>query len=143
MELIVNYVLLLVSGAACIYCFVLSKRLKRLNDTRKGIGASIVEMSAALSQTQHTLKMAREASVESIDRLTALIEDAEKKIPEVSELIDTLDELSAIAAEDIENARLRAILSISRRAGDPHDETASLQADAAQRLKSSSGSNAH
>lgn len=121
MELIVNYVLLLVSGAACVYCFVLSKRLKRLNDTREGIGASIIEMSGALSQTQHTLRMARDASIEGIDKLTALLEDAERKVPELSELVDTIDELSAIAADDIEKARVRALFSIEARARDTFD----------------------
>ena len=116
MELIVNYILLLVSGAACVYCFVLSRRLQRLNDTRDGIGASIVEMSAALSQTQQTLRLARQASIEGIDKLTRLLEDAEKRAPELAELLDALDELSVIAADDIEEAKSRALHAIDRRA---------------------------
>ena len=130
MELIVNYILLFVSGAACVYCFVLAKRLKRLNDTRDGIGASIVEMSASLSQTQRTLRLAREASVEGIDKLTALIEDAEKKVPEITELLDALDALGTITAEDIENAKTRALIAIDRRADSVIDIAAALDSTA-------------
>ncbi|MEZ5917899.1 MAG: hypothetical protein R3C40_10135 [Parvularculaceae bacterium] len=38
MELIVNLVLLATSGAAAVYCYILSIRLKKLNDTRAGLG---------------------------------------------------------------------------------------------------------
>lgn len=115
MELIVNYVLLFVSGAAFIYCFVLAKRLKRLNDTKDGIGASILEMTTALSHTQQTLRLARQASIEGIDRLTALIEDAENKIPEIAELISALEEMSEIALEDLDVATKRGLSAIDER----------------------------
>lgn len=127
MEMILNYILLLVSGAACIYCFVLAKRLKRLNDTKDGIGASIVEMSAALSQTQQTLRLARQASVEGIDKLTVLIEDAEKKIPELDELMNAIEAISDIAVEDVEKATKRSLNAIDERTREAVEITVALE----------------
>lgn len=137
MELVINYTLLLVSGAACVYCFVLSKRLKRLNDTREGLGASIVEMSSALSQTQQTLKLAREASIEGIEKLTALIEEAERKAPEMAEMLDALDAITTLATEDIEDARARALQAIDLRAAAAGDIAAERDAAARSVMKPS------
>ncbi|MCA8887617.1 MAG: hypothetical protein KDA46_02230 [Parvularculaceae bacterium] len=119
MELIVNLVLLATSGAAAVYCYILSIRLKKLNDTRAGLGASIAAMSTALDQTKHTLTVAREASLESIERLTALLEEGQRLAPELTQLMDALDELASIAADDIERARVGAIedVAATRQAG--------------------------
>ena len=43
-------ILLLVSGAAGLYCFILSRRLKALQDMKTGIGASILAMTNAIAQ---------------------------------------------------------------------------------------------
>jgi chromosome segregation ATPase len=109
MDMIVDFILLAASGAAAVYCFVLSKRLKKLNDMKNGLGASIASMSQTLDQTQQVLALAKRSSVESIERLSALIEEAERLTPELSQLMDALGELSEIAADDIAKAKDEAL----------------------------------
>ncbi|MFZ5616646.1 MAG: hypothetical protein ACOZAA_04910 [Pseudomonadota bacterium] len=116
MQLIVDFILLAASGAATIYCFVLSRRLAKLNDMKNGIGASIASMSQALDQTQQVLALAKGSSLEGVQRLTALLEDAERVGPEIRQLIDALGELAADATDDIDNARAIAVEDIDRRA---------------------------
>lgn len=116
MQLIVDFILLAASGAATIYCFVLSRRLARLNDMKNGIGASIASMSQALDQTQQVLALAKSSSLEGVQRLTALLEEAERVGPEIRQLIDALSDLAGIAADDIETARAAAAEDIERRA---------------------------
>jgi chromosome segregation ATPase len=109
MDMIVDFILLAASGAAAVYCFVLSKRLKKLNDMKNGLGASIASMSQTLDQTQQVLALAKRSSVESIERLSALLEEAERLTPELSQLMDALGELSEIAADDIAKAKDEAL----------------------------------
>ncbi len=109
MQLIVDFILLAASGVATIYCFVLSRRLSRLNDMKNGIGASIATMSQALDQTQQVLAFAKSSSLEGVQRLTAVLEEAERVGPEINKLLDALRDLSAIAADDIEKARAAAL----------------------------------
>jgi chromosome segregation ATPase len=109
MNMIVDFILLAASGAAAVYCFVLSKRLKKLNDMKNGLGASIASMSQTLDQTQQVLALAKRSSVESIERLSALLEEAERLTPELSQLMDALGELSEIAADDIAKAKDEAL----------------------------------
>ena len=111
MDIIVDFILLAASGAATVYCFVLSKRLKKLNDMKNGLGASIASMSQTLDQTQQVLSLAKRSSVESIERLSALLEEAERLTPELSQLMDALGELSEIAADDIAKAKDAALQS--------------------------------
>ena len=85
MRLVFDLVLLMASGAATVYCFVLSRRLSRLNDTKSGLGASIASMSQALDQTQQTLNFAlAELAVDDIGyaRDTAL-EQIQKRLASV------------------------------------------------------------
>jgi DNA-binding transcriptional regulator GbsR (MarR family) len=114
MDMIVDFILLAASGVATIYCFVLSRRLAKLNDMKNGIGASIGSMSAALDQTQEVLALARNSSLEGVQRLTAALEDAERIKNEIDELVDALSELASASVDDVEasrNAALRAIES--------------------------------
>ena len=49
----------LVSFAACIYCFVLSKRLKALQNTKDGLGATITALSTSIAQMSSTTQDTR------------------------------------------------------------------------------------
>ncbi|OFW99596.1 MAG: hypothetical protein A3E78_00410 [Alphaproteobacteria bacterium RIFCSPHIGHO2_12_FULL_63_12] len=103
------------SGVATIYCFVLSRRLSRLNDTKNGIGASIASMSQALDQTQQTLAVARSSSVDAIQKLTNALEDAERIRPEFEKLIDEFGALAELAITDIDRAKEKALQQIDSR----------------------------
>lgn len=116
MQIVVDFILLAVSGVATVYCFVLSRRLARLNDMKNGIGASIATMSQALDQTQQVLLIAKNASLEGVERLTSVLEEAERVGPEIRQLLKALGELAEVAADDIEKARATAVSDIEENA---------------------------
>jgi hypothetical protein len=121
MQMIVDFTLLAASVAAGIYCFVLSGRLKKLNDVRTGFGATVASMSEMLDQTRLTLEQAKRVNQEGEARLRRLVDDAERIAPELESLLDVMTEAAEAAALDIEDARRKAIDDLW------------LEADAAQR----------
>ncbi|WP_298851762.1 hypothetical protein [uncultured Ruegeria sp.] len=77
MELISD--ILLVAGAlgAGLYCFVLSRRLKRFTDLEKGVGGAVAVLSTQAEELKKSLDSARRASDQSGDQLKALTLRAE------------------------------------------------------------------
>ncbi|WP_209505138.1 MULTISPECIES: DUF6468 domain-containing protein [unclassified Ruegeria] len=77
MELIAD--ILLVAGAmgAGLYCFVLSRRLKRFADLEKGVGGAVAVLSTQAEELRRSLDDARNASDQSGDQLRALTARAE------------------------------------------------------------------
>jgi hypothetical protein len=122
MQLIFDLILLAASAAAAVYCFVLSARLKKLNDVRSGLGASVVSMSAMLDQTRLTLEQSKRATVETEQRLRAVIEHAEKIAPEIEILLDAVAESAESAESGIENRRRAALADIRKALTDPRVE---------------------
>ena len=118
MGLVFDLILLMASGAATVYCFVLSRRLSKLNDTKNGLGASIASMSHALDQTQQTLTFARASSIAAIQKLAIALEEAERVRPEIAKLIDEFSALAEIAVEDIDHAKATALESIEKKLAD-------------------------
>ncbi len=77
MELIAD--ILLVAGAlgAGLYCFVLSRRLKRFTDLEKGVGGAVSVLSSQAEELRKSLDSARQASDDSGTALQTLTERAE------------------------------------------------------------------
>ncbi|MCG7521095.1 DUF1664 domain-containing protein [Ruegeria sp. Ofav3-42] len=77
MELIAD--ILLVAGAlgAGLYCFVLSRRLKRFTDLEKGVGGAVAVLSSQADELKRSLDSARDASDQSGVALKELTERAE------------------------------------------------------------------
>ncbi|WP_170329688.1 hypothetical protein [Ruegeria arenilitoris] len=77
MELIAD--ILLVAGAlgAGLYCFVLSRRLKRFTDLEKGVGGAVAVLSTQADELKKSLGVAREASDQSGEVLKELTQRAE------------------------------------------------------------------
>ncbi|WP_437436423.1 hypothetical protein [Ruegeria arenilitoris] len=77
MELIAD--ILLVAGAlgAGLYCFVLSRRLKRFTDLEKGVGGAVAVLSTQADELKKSLGAAREASDQSGEVLKELTQRAE------------------------------------------------------------------
>lgn len=77
MELIAD--ILLVAGAlgAGLYCFVLSRRLKRFTDLEKGVGGAVAVLSTQADELKQSLGAAREASDQSGAALKELTQRAE------------------------------------------------------------------
>ena len=77
MELIAD--ILLVAGAlgAGLYCFILSRRLKRFADLEKGVGGAVAVLSSQAEELKKSLEAARDASDQSGVILKELTERAE------------------------------------------------------------------
>ncbi|WP_170515774.1 DUF6468 domain-containing protein [Ruegeria atlantica] len=77
MELIAD--ILLVAGAlgAGLYCFVLSRRLKRFTDLEKGVGGAVAVLSTQADELKKSLGAARAASDQSGAELKELTQRAE------------------------------------------------------------------
>jgi predicted unusual protein kinase regulating ubiquinone biosynthesis (AarF/ABC1/UbiB family) len=96
----------LVSFAACIYCFVLSKRLKALQNTKDGLGATITALSTSISQMSSTTQDTRVRVESMASRLAHLISEAEKTCQRLDEAIKSVDVAKASATDEVQNAQM-------------------------------------
>lgn len=78
-EFIKDVLLIALCGASAFYCWMLSHRLKKLNDLKSGVGASIVTLTEAIERTHAAATTARVELFESIDEIKGLLSDAEAK----------------------------------------------------------------
>jgi len=77
--------ILLVAGAlgAALYCFVLSRRLRRFTDLEKGVGGAVAVMSMQVDDLTKTLAAAQataKASVGQLDQVSARAEAAQQRL---------------------------------------------------------------
>ncbi len=99
--------IILVSFAACAYCFVLNRRLKALQDTRDGLGATIMAMSKSIAAMSSSTKETRSHVGEMAARLATQLEDAKQTCARLEELKvsleatqkDAVDQVTASQAE--------------------------------------------
>ncbi len=86
---------LLVAGAlgAALYCFVLSRRLRRFTDLEKGVGGAVAVLSAQVDDLTRTLVRARETAGRSAATVTATSERAEAAAQRLELLIASLHDL--------------------------------------------------
>lgn len=116
MDLILDFALIAASATAAFYCFVLGRRLDRLQEADKGIGASIASMSESLDQTRQALQAAQDASARAIADLAPRLAEARDLTPRLAEMTDVISELSELAASDIETCAEAALQEIRRAA---------------------------
>lgn len=77
--------ILLVAGAsgAALYCYVLSRRLRRFTDLEKGVGGAVAVMSMQVDDLTKTLAAAQttaKASVGQLDAVSARAEAAQQRL---------------------------------------------------------------
>ncbi|GAB5459071.1 MAG: hypothetical protein Hens3KO_21010 [Henriciella sp.] len=68
----------LVSTAACLYCLVLSRRLRALQDTKNGLGATIVAFSESIGALSASTNETKLQVAQLAQKLPPLIADAQK-----------------------------------------------------------------
>lgn len=96
----------LVSFAACIYCFVLSKRLRALQNTRDGLGATITALSNSISQMSATTQDTRVRVESMATRLSHLITEADKTSQKLESIIASVDTAKASATDEVQAAQM-------------------------------------
>ncbi len=103
-----DIVLILTSGIACLYCVLLSRRLKKLQSLEGGLGASILSLTEAIAKTNEAAQHARRSTEDSVAVLQKLIHDAQETMPKIEARIESL-RYSRIAATTA-HAKLDKIL---------------------------------
>lgn len=124
MALIIDFLLLAASGTACFYCWILSKRLKALTSSKDGIQTGIVALSQSAEEMQSALASTKDAANASVIQLEMLIDEAQKKGPELQELLEQLSAVSSQAVQETEGAARNLVDILS-----PHIEDAKTSAN--------------
>ena len=75
--LIQDVTLILISGLACLYCWLLNKRLKGLSNLESGVGATIVSLTNVIQDTHSAARHTLEEITQHMNTLRHLIEKAE------------------------------------------------------------------
>jgi len=102
-EFIKDVLLIVLCGASAFYCWMLSQRLKKLNNLKSGVGASIVTLTEAIERTHAAATTARGELLESIDEIKGLLADAEQKSGRLERLMSDSD-VKLVEAEQATNA---------------------------------------
>ncbi len=92
--------ILLVAGAlgAGLYCFVLSRRLRRFTDLEKGVGGAVAVLSAQVDDLTKTLTQAQSTAKSSVDTLDDVSARAEAAGRKLELLVASLHDLPEPAA---------------------------------------------
>lgn len=104
MNLIVDFILLAASGAACFYCWVLNARLKSLTSTKDGLKTGIAALSQSAEDMQNAMSETKSLAGDHAERLKALLEETDRKIPELNDLLRQLSEISTQSVNETEAA---------------------------------------
>lgn len=89
--------IILISSVACLYCIVLSRRLKALQNTRNGLGATIKALSDSISAVSATTDETRYHAGELAARLARLIEEAKLSCARIEDLTTRMKDMQASA----------------------------------------------
>ncbi len=86
---------LLLGGAlcACAYCFVLSRRLKKLSSFESGLGGAIAILSTQVDDMQRVLKETEATAGEASSQLKDLVQEAEDAAGNLEVLLASLTDM--------------------------------------------------
>lgn len=104
MNFIIDFLLLAASGAACFYCWVLSTRIKSITNTKDGIHTGIVALTQSAEEIQSAIAATKATATENSANLEQLLAEADKKIPELRDLMAQITEISQTAVQETETA---------------------------------------
>jgi len=93
--------IILISSVACMYCIVLSRRLKALQNTRNGLGATIKALSDSISAVSATTDETRYHAGELAARLARLIEEAKLSCAHMERATERLAKAHAAAEKQL------------------------------------------
>ncbi|MEO1549435.1 MAG: hypothetical protein AAFR93_03265 [Pseudomonadota bacterium] len=77
MELMADGLLMVAAGVAALYCWILSRRLQALKDTKQGLGGAIAGLSHQVEEIQRTLDQSKAHATAEAERLARLVEQAQ------------------------------------------------------------------
>lgn len=93
MEFISDILLVAAAFSAAIYCFVLSRRLRRFNQLETGMGGAIAVLSAQVDDMTKALNRAQLTAADSATQLQGLTERAERGAERLEIMLASLHDL--------------------------------------------------
>lgn len=103
-DLILDFLLLAASGVACFYCFMLSRRLKKLTSAEKGLGAGIAALSQSAEEVRIAVATSKAGADQAAARLETLLARAEQKASELTALYGDIEGAGEAIAAKTEGA---------------------------------------
>lgn len=100
MAMIADTLLAAGAMAASFYCFILSRRLRRLSDLDKGLGGAIAVLSVQVDDLAKALKQTEAASERATEDLVRQTERAEKAAQQLQLLVASLHDLPQPAPDE-------------------------------------------
>ncbi|MCF6219486.1 MAG: hypothetical protein L3J65_00080 [Robiginitomaculum sp.] len=104
-----DILLIVVSGFTCLYCIILSRRLKKLQSLDSGLGASILSLTQAVAKTNSAALEARKSTEVSVKMLQGLLLDVENAIPQIEARLESL--YGAKKAAETKSALLQEVIT--------------------------------
>lgn len=123
------------SGAAVLYCAVLSRRLATLRSAKSGVTPALKTLTAAVRESQAAAETITSAAEAAVRRLNEAYAELDAKRQATDDLVSVLDGQAAQAEKRIGAARADAEAAIAR-AMEPLEGQASLVVQTAERTLS-------
>lgn len=125
-EYMFDIILILISGSACLYCWMLNRRLKALQDMKKGLGASIINLSAAISKTSIAAQEAKASASESVEELRALLAEVDASIPKMEMMLESLERSSRRTMDETKTMQRELVATLRPLLEEAHDKAGAL-----------------
>lgn len=93
METIANILMITGTLGVAFYCFVLGRRLRRLNSLETGVGGAIATLSKQVQDLQATLDTARQGARSDADRLEELVAKAASTTQQLELMVASLHDI--------------------------------------------------
>ncbi len=97
--------LFLISFAACVYCMVLSGRLRRLQNTKNGLGATILALNESVSAVSASTRDSKMQAGEIASKLSLAMREAQETCARLQNLSEGLEARATATLERSETAQ--------------------------------------
>ena len=101
-EFLPDIILILISVLTCLYCWLLSRRLKKLQSLEGGLGASILELTRTITETNKAALAAKRSTEASVETLESLLLQVDTAIPQIEARLESLKNARALAKDQAE-----------------------------------------
>lgn len=113
MNLIIDFLLLAASGAACFYCWVLNTRLNKLSSSKDGLAAGVAALSQSAEDMQSAMVETKGETTNSVAHLEALLKTVDEKTPEVEAMLEEIKAISKQAVNETESATVNLVETLA------------------------------
>ena len=120
MDMIADALLLAGAITAALYCWVLAKRVKGLNDLDTGLGSAIANLSSQVNDMQAALKTTQSVTGSTISEMEELADRAERAAEKLKLMLATVQEDNEAPAR--RTARVRKFPKAARTEQTPEPE---------------------